>query len=200
MVARTGDDRLRRIYAKKADGSFVEISATDSGMLQMQASLSTKNVEVEFARPSDTTAYTAKDVVGNTGVAAVITFADAARVNGGAGNIVKGRLFTNSATAMLGAVLRLHLYKESPTAIADNAPFTLLYANRSKRIGYIDFPALATEGTGSDASSALWVDIPLNFTTAASDTNLYGVLEVVTVGAAPASAQNFTVALNIEQY
>ena len=163
--------------------------------------LSTINVEVQFTRPSDTTAYSAKDVCCNSvGSPAVLTFADAGRVNGGAGYLVKGRVFTDSATAMLGTAFRLHLYKETPTPIADNSPFTLLYANRSKRVGYIDFPALATEGTGSDASSALWVDLPMNYTCATADTDLYGVLEVLTAGAAPASGQTFFVALNFDRY
>lgn len=162
--------------------------------------LTSINVEVEFTRPSDTTAYTAKDVCGNTGTAAVLTFADICRTTGGSGNIVKGRIFTDSATALLGTQFRLHLYKQAPTAIADNSPFTLLYANRSKRIGYLDFPALATEGTGSDSSSSLWVDLPLNFTCYAGGNDLYGVLEVLVVGAAPASAQKVFVALNAESY
>jgi hypothetical protein len=158
------------------------------------------NVEVEFTRPSDTTAYTAKDVVGNTGTAAVMEFAGAGRIAGGHGNLVKARLFTDSATAMLGSSFRLHLYKETPTPIADNSPFTLLYANKSNRVGYIDIGPLATEATGSNAASALWVDIPLNYTCAAASTSLFAVLEITTVGAAPASAQKISVMLNFERH
>jgi hypothetical protein len=65
---------------------------------------------------------------------------------------------------------------------------------------YIDFPALTTEGTGSDSCSSLWSDMPLNFTTGASDSALYGVLEIKNVGAAPIAQQQFGVFLNIEQH
>jgi hypothetical protein len=163
------------------------------------------NVQVEatVVRPTEgsVTAYSAKDVISDSTTApTVITFTDSARVVNGGGNIVKARLFTNSVTAMLGATCRLHIYNQAPTAINDNAPMALLYANKSKRIGYIDFPALSTEGTGSDSSSALWADIPLNFKTHTDSKNLYGVLEVLNVGAAQVSAQEFYIALNIEQY
>lgn len=153
-----------------------------------------------FARPNDSTAYTAKDAVSNsTSAPSVLTFANVARANGGSGSIVKGRLFIDSATAMLGAAFRLHLYHTAPTAINDNSPFTLLYANRDKRVGFIDFPETTTEGTGSDSSASLWVDMPLTFTCAAGDNDLYGLLEITTAGAAPTGAHNIWVALTVQQ-
>lgn len=154
-----------------------------------------------FARPSNTDAYAAKDSVSNsTSAPTILTFTNCGRIAGGSGYICKGRIFTDSATALLGSVFRLHLYHTAPTAINDNAAFTLLYANRANRCGYIDFPALATEGTGSDSSSSLWVDLPLKFTCAAASTSLYGALEITTVGAAPASGQNIYIALDLEQH
>jgi hypothetical protein len=165
-----------------------------------QVGMNTVNIEASlFTRPDNATPYSANDVVGPN-VAAVITFTGAARANAGSGNIVKARLVANSATGMLGAVLRLWVYKVAPTPIADNSPYTLLWADRANRIGYIDFPALTTEGTGSDSCSSLWSDMPLNFTTGASDSALYGVLEIKTVGAAPIAQQQFGVFLNIEQH
>jgi hypothetical protein len=158
------------------------------------------NVETSFTRPSDTTAYSVSDVLGNTGTAAVLTFAGMADPGVCAGAITKARLMTNSATACLGMAVRLYLYKTAPTPIADNSPYTLLWADRSNRIGYLDFPALATEGTGSDSASALWLDLPVTFTTVAGSGTLYGVLVVKTAGAAPASAQQFAIALNADQY
>lgn len=155
----------------------------------------------EITRPSDTTAYSAKDVLSDsTSAPTVLTFTGCARVAAGSGYVCKGRIFTDSATALLGTVFRLHLYHTAPTAVNDNAQFPLLYANKAKRVGYIDFPALATEGTGSDSAAALWVDLPVKFTCAAVSTSLYGMLEVITVGAAPASGQKVYVAIDLEQH
>lgn len=163
--------------------------------------LTVSESSVELTRPSDTNAYAVYDVVSNsTSAPAVLTFTNCARVVAGGGYIMKVRLFTDSATAMLGAQIRLHLYHTAPTATNDNAQFVLLYANAANWIGYIDLPALATEGTGSNSSAALWVDMPLKFHCAAASTSLYGVPELRTVGAAPASGQKLYFFLGIEQY
>lgn len=157
-------------------------------------------VVATFARPNNSTGYTAKDAVSNsTSAPTVLTFANMARENGGSGSITKARLFIDSATAMLGAAFRLHLYHTAPTAINDNSPFMLLYANRASRVGFIDFPATVTEGTGSDSSASLWVDLPLTFTCAAADNDLYGLLEITTVGGVVTGAHNIWVALTAQQ-
>lgn len=172
--------------------------AVDAGGKVMVA-IGTSEVAATFARPNNSTAYSVKDVVSDhTSTPTVMTFTDIARVNGGCGNIIKGRLFIDSAIAMLGAAFRLHLYHTAPTAINDNAAFALLYANRDKRVGYIDFPPTTTEGAGSDSSSSLWVDLPIGFKCAADSKNLYGVLEITTTGAAPTGAHNIWVALMAE--
>jgi hypothetical protein len=157
-------------------------------------------VSATFARPNDTTAYTAKDAVSNsTSAPTILTFSNVARNNAGCGYIYKARLFIDSATAMLGAAFRLHLYHTAPTAVNDNAAFPLLYANKDKRLGYIDFPATTTEGTGSDCSSSMWIDMPIAFTCAAADNDIYGALEITTTGAAPTANHNIWVALTIQQ-
>ena len=150
-----------------------------------------------FARPADTTAYAAKDVVNNSASApAVLTFAGAARVNGGAGYVTKGRLVTNQSTNT--ATFRLWLYNVAPTAINDNLPFTLLWANRAARIGYIDIGPCATEGTGSNSASAQNADARLAFQCAANVSAIYGVLETLSAFT-PASEQAFLVELTLEQ-
>lgn len=163
--------------------------------------LSSTVVDVTITRPADTNAYAAKDAVSNsTSAPTILTLTNAASHVGGNGYVVKVRAFTNSATAMLGAVFRLHLYNEAPTAVNDNAQFALLWANRTKRVGFIDLPALATEGTGSDAAAALWVDLPLHFDCASNDRNLYCIPELLTTGAAPASGQQILFSFNLEQH
>lgn len=152
-------------------------------------------------RPANTDAYAAKDVI-STAVGAVIEFSGMARANGGTGTIVKARLMTNQSTNT--ASYRLHLFHTQPTAIADNSPYAMLDANKANRVGMIDFPAAATEGTGSDAAATMrpssdgsYPPPNLWYKCAANDTKLYGILE--TVGAfTPASGQTFFIELGAD--
>jgi hypothetical protein len=146
-----------------------------------------------FARPADTTAYAALDVVG---AGALITFAGAGRVAAGSGLIVKARLMV--AQAACTARHRLHLYHTAPAVIADNAPLAMLWANRAGRIGYIDFPALATEGTGSDCAGALAPWDRLAYACAAGDTAIYGVLETLDAYT-PGNAAAYFLELTVER-
>jgi len=154
-------------------------------------------VAATLTRPADTTAYAAKDAVSDsTSAPTVLTFANLARVNAGHGYIVKWRLMTNQSTCV--ARFRLHLYHTAPTAINDNTAHTLLWANRANRIGYIDFPACQTEGTGSDAANAQVKDERISFKCASGSRAVYGLLETLDVFT-PASGQVFYVELTSDQ-
>mgnify|MGYP001600192243 CR=1 FL=1 len=143
-------------------------------------------IATSFARPADTTAYVANDAVAQT-TAATLSF----DFNRNEGYITKARLMTDQAANV--AQFRLHLFTTAPTAIADNSPYTQLWANRAAKIGMIDIGPLATEGTGSDAALGLNTDIRLPF----SGDVLYGLLETKTAFT-PASAQNFYIELTLE--
>ena len=150
-----------------------------------------------FTRPSDTNAYAAQDVVSNsTSASGVLTFVNAARAIGGSGIIMSARHLKSSAT-INGATYRLHLYQVAPTAINDNAQFTLLYANRASRIGFIDF-SHSTGGTGSDSSHALATMQNLPFVCDASLRSLFGIL-VVTGAPAQTSGEQHFIELAIAQ-
>ena len=150
-----------------------------------------------ITRPADTTAYAAKDAVANsTSAPVVLSFTGIGRYNGQDGYIVKARLLTNQAANV--AQYRLHLFTAAPTAINDNAAYTLLWANRAARIGVIDIGPLSTEGTGSDAANGLNADVRLPFTCASTDSKLYGLLETLTAFT-PASGQLFYIELVVEQ-
>lgn len=153
-----------------------------------------RNLQVAFQRPADSTAYAASDVVGPN-VAAVQAFSNAAVANGGSGYVTKARLTTDVAVTTL-ANFRLYLFSVAPTAIADNSPFTLLYANRLVRVGYIDF-ALGTEGTGSDCAEAVATGLLIPFKCAVTDTALYGVL-VAKAAYVPGNAENFALELTVD--
>lgn len=157
----------------------------------------TLTVTASFTRPSDTTAYAAKDTVSNSTSATTLMTLTIGSVDGGTGYITKARLTTDQSTNT--AQFRLHLYRVSTATVGnDNAANTLMWTDRTERVGYIDFAPMATEGTGSDCAQSLNADLRLAFTCGASDSNLYGVLETITAWT-PASGQNFHVALTAEQ-
>ena len=151
-----------------------------------------------FTRPSDTTAYAAQDVVSNSTTApALLTFSSAARATGGSGVIMSARHMKNSTTTT-GATYRLHLYKVSTiTPINDNAQFTMLYANRANRIGFIDFNH-AVAGTGSDCTNSLTTFVNLPFVCDAAASAIYGIL-TVTSAYTPTSGEQHFVELAIAQ-
>lgn len=151
----------------------------------------------ELTRPSDTTAYAALDVISNsTSAPVVLTFTNLARITGGSGYIVKARVMTDQKVVV--ARFRLHLFHTAPTAINDNSPYLLLYANRANRIGQVDFSAAGTEdATNSTAASALAKDERLAFVCATGDRNVYGILETLDAFT-PASGQKFYVELTAD--
>jgi len=193
--------------AQNADGDFVNLQLGADGGLKISGDIpvpvsgATVKVGVELTRPADTTAYTAKDVVADsTSAPTVITFSNFARVNAGSGIIVRARLMTDQKTCTSG--FRLHLFHTAPTAINDNSPYSLLYANAANRIGQIDFAAMSSEDpTNSTAAASMRPSADgaygapnLWFQSAAASRALYGILET-TSGFAPASGQKFYVEL-----
>jgi len=147
-----------------------------------------------FTRPADTTAYAAKDAVGDsTSAPTVLSFTNAVRISGGTGYVVGARINTSQTTCV--ARFRLHLFRTTPTAINDNGAFTLLDANFATRLGYIDFAAMQTEGTGSTAANSQNATVRLPIVCGA--TTLFGLLESLDAFT-PASAQTFKFELAIE--
>lgn len=155
-------------------------------------------VSASFARPGDTTAYTAGDVVSNNATTTVpMTFALALSRNEGSGYVIKAKLSTDQSTFV--ARLRLWLFTVSTmTVAADNAAGKRIYADRSSLIGYIDFPAAATGAGTSTGAFAQITDVRLGFNGAAATQAIYGYLEALDVFT-PANAQNFQVDLSIDQ-
>lgn len=95
---------------------------------------------VQFTRPTNTTQYTANDVVG-TGTSAIHEFKNLGKL-GGFVQLQSIRLQIHVASIPSGmSNFRLHFYQTSPTAIADNAAFDLVAADRTPYIGYVDLPA-----------------------------------------------------------
>ena len=170
----------------------IETIASSSGVTATERTSS-----ASFARPADTTPYSALDVVSDsTSAPTVLTFTGVGRSAGAGGIITKARILTDLKTCT--ARFRLHLYSVAPTAINDNSPMLALWANRAVRVGKIDFVAMTTEDpTSSTAAYSEFVDIPLPFNCATGSNKLYGILETLDIFT-PASAQNFFIELTAE--
>ena len=154
-------------------------------------------VSATFARPADAVAYSALDTISNsTSAPAVLSFANAARINAGSAYVVKARLVTDQVGCT--ARFKLHLFNTAPTAIGDNTPYVYLFANRANSVGSVSFDAAGTEGAGSDAAGSTQKTERLLVTCGAGTTTLYGVLETLDAFT-PNSGQNFYVELSMEQ-
>ena len=147
---------------------------------------------VTITRPSNTTAYTAGDVVGDTGGSAIATVANV----GPSGGFVLVQsislVFSDSAVPSGMGAFRVHLYSASPTAIADNAAFDLASGDRATYMGFIDLPA------PQDLGSTLYTqtDYPGRLVKlAAASTSLF--VEIETRGAyTPVSASTVELRVN----
>ena len=142
---------------------------------------------VTITRPANTTAYTAGDVIGDTGGSAIITLASI----GPSGCYVVGqsvRLLIGATSIPTGmAAFRLHFYTASPTAIADNAVFDLVSGEVANYCGFVDLAAV------QDLGSTLYTQTDYCGTAiklAASSTTLYCELET-RAGFTPSSATVF---------
>lgn len=156
-----------------------------------------------ITRPANTTAYTGgSQLIINETTAKILTFANAARIAAGSGYVIGAKLSV-SGTNSTNLGCRLWLYTSPPTAIADQAAFTLLESSFGIRIGYVDFTSFVSGGSGSDCiesySNAVIQNLP--FSAASGLQNLYGQLVFTNSGNySPGSNQRFRVALlGVEQ-
>lgn len=180
--------------ARPVKGEAIEVAASENHLGEVGGR--TAATSASLTRPADTTAYAVKDTVSNsTSATTPMTFA-IGRINGSTGYITKARLTTDQSTNT--AQFRLHIFRTNAATVgADNAAHTLMWADRTLRIGYIDFGPCSTEGTGSDSAQSLNADCRLAFSCDPADNNLYGVLETLTAFT-PASGQQFHIALTAE--
>lgn len=136
-------------------------------------------------------------------VARLFRLPNFARVEAGSGYVVKGQILTDQKTCV--ARVKVHLFTSPVTAYLDNVPYLKLYANRTMRTGEIIFPAMATEDPSNSTAAGSLVDpntfnsnVPLSFGCAASDRDLYFMVETLDVFT-PASGQNFFLKFTPEQ-
>lgn len=137
-----------------------------------------------FTRPSDTTAYTAGDAIGDTGGSAILTLANIGPA-GGHVFITDVSLEIDVAAIPAGmTTFRLHLYDASPAAIADNAVWDLAGGDRALYHGYVDLQ------TPLDLGSTLYsqnTGINKKIKLATGVTSLFAILQTIG-GYTPTSA------------
>ena len=179
-------------------GTSVTVTTASGTSLSVNDNTSSLTVDgkayrstVTFNRPSNTTAYTAGDVVGATGGSAIHTLTTAGP-SGGYILLQSISMVTHDTSVPAGmASFRIHFYNASPTAIADNAAFDLLTTDHGKYLGYVDLPTPQDFGssiyTQSDYSGRL-------MKLATGSTSLF--IEIETKGAfTPVSAVTFDLAI-----
>lgn len=133
----------------------------------------------EFTRPNNVTPYTIGDHIGDGAAGGNLGFTNLARTDT-AGNIVNGvvrlrRLrLAKSSIVTLDTAMRLWLFNAVPAVVADNLPFTLLYAARANLVAMIDIPTMLTEGAGSGCFAFVDLDKVVNVNN--SNGGLYGIL------------------------
>ena len=150
---------------------------------------------VSFARPSNTTAYTAGDVIGvaDTGTPAnagsAINTLTSIGPAGGYVLIQSVELLIGNTSVPSGmSGFRLHLYTASPTAVLDNAAFDLVSGEVANYVGFVDLPA------PQDLGSILYSQADYSgrlIKLASASTSLFAELQ--TIGAyTPASGTVYT--------
>jgi hypothetical protein len=129
---------------------------------------------VTITRPSNTTLYTAGDVIGDTNGSAIITLTNVGPSGGYVLIQSVSLVFSDTSVPSGMAAFRLHFYQTSPSAIADNAAFDLTSGERSTYMGYVDIPAPIDLGSSLYAQT----DYPGRLIKLASaSTTLYAELE-----------------------
>lgn len=153
----------------------------------------TESVAVTFQRPNNTATYGVRAAVSTTAASYLIfTFSNIFN-----GYITKARIITNNNSRT--PRLRLHLFNaDDVSTYIDNSDYKIMWAERAKRVGFIDFPALSSSGGASDASNAQVTDVRLQFKTDNSR-KLYGIIE--TLDSFPGDAnQQYYIELSAECY
>jgi hypothetical protein len=149
--------------------------------------MKTRRLTATITRPANATPFTAGDAFGDVNGSAIVTLSlGADAVPGMAVKIASAALRIDLASVPASmTTFRLHLYDAAPTAIADNAVWSLVSGDRDSYLGYVDL------GTPVDAGATLYVrteKLDAIFKAAGNQTNLFGVL-VTNGGYTPASGE-----------
>lgn len=166
----------------------------------------TKSVKSSISRPSDTTLYTAGDVISAITTDDHLTFSKAVNKGTLSGAIGTARIIS-SANQTTKPDLELWLFRVDPATRADNLAFNITQPEHDELIGIIDFavgnwkvgnPAAGALGSASCEAQNIGLVFRGGLTTTTSDRNIYGQL-VVRNGYTPVADEVFLVELVITQ-
>lgn len=158
-------------------------------------------VSDSITRPSNTTAYAAKDAVSDVTGNAHFQF-DRALLDGvRRGEIVAARITSSAGSVSTALDGELWLFHTDPDAVADNADWTISDAQVLNRVGIVEFPAADWRLNTNNCTCDVYPNIPFVPVTdgAGGGRILYGQL-VARNAYTPASAEVFTIELLIAQY
>jgi hypothetical protein len=164
---------------------------------QIPVKLVRADVAASVTRPSDTTQYAINDVLSNsTSAPAVLNFADLGASNAQAINIV-GAMATSTAKQSTLPGIDLWLFKNSGTAVNDNAAFAISDAENDDCVAVIPFPAASWKYSSNNSRcDVATINIPVILDS--DDVDLYGI-PVLTNTYTPVSAEVFKFTLKVER-
>ena len=153
-----------------------------------------------LTRPANTTAYTANTIIGNnvTAGSCAPTSLTVARSNDKSFLIRRLSLKVND-TAWLNAVVRVHLYRDSPTYANGDGAAWISGTSESNYIGYCDvildrqFSDPYVKGHGVPSVGSEWNCLP-----SAGTQNIFAVLETRSA-VTPGSAKVFSLTAEVHQ-
>ena len=176
------DGNVYDSFVFRSDPTAVGDEATPMGV-----SCHSSSPAVLFTRPADTTAYVAADVVGSASTAN--HEATSAGISGNLMQILSASLIVNLTSVPTGmTTFRLHIWDSAPTAIADNAAFSVATADRAKYCGFIDLAAIQAIGGGFCWTQGDYIGRPLRLSSTSFWFNL-----VTNEGFTPASETEYQV-------
>ena len=177
----------------------IEIGAINDGDGSLTVDGRGYRSTVSITRPSNTTTYTAGDVIGvaDSGTPANAGSAIHTLTNAGpSGGFIllqsAALLFSDAAVIANMAGFRVHLFSSSPGAVLDNAAFDLVSGDRAAYMGFFELP------TPIDLGSSIYTQtdsIGRMVKLAASSTSLFAEIET-RGGYQPASGSTIELRIN----
>jgi hypothetical protein len=157
---------------------------------------------VTFARPNDTSTYTAGDIVADsTTTPTLLQFKDVVPIPGASGCIQMATVSIAASVAALQPDLQLYLYDGPFVLQGDNVAFAATNDQIARLVAIISLPVAAMVVTNAGAGAAGNVvcnaqGLVIPFNTRDSDANLYGHL-VVRNAYVPVAVTQFTIRLSV---
>jgi len=180
----------------KIVGAFSLLGSIYEAVVNLFTASSTiRTLTYTLTRPADTTAYAAGDVIANATSEATLPELTAAKAAGAGIKIDNLRVQINN-TLWAGTRLRIHIYRDSVTALNDNAAFTMLQSNADKRVGFIDVTLATAEGGATDSVAGINLYDKISLSTVAN--KLYFIPQILDAKT-PISGQVFKIQFGVIQ-